>query len=204
MAAMKPDKRDSILEAAAQVFARRGFRKASVDEIARAAGVAKGTVYLAVRSKEELYERAVAREVDAWLGANRLPESADVDPAALLGALLTDEVASAADHPLVATLLTGQVNLALPGREEPLAELRRRARANVLTVLRRGARTGRLRRDLDLEEVAVLLQDLEAATLLFHNHGGEGREDAHFHRWDTAVSALVDGLGAAGQAEPKR
>ncbi|PKN57599.1 MAG: hypothetical protein CVU56_10205 [Deltaproteobacteria bacterium HGW-Deltaproteobacteria-14] len=197
---MEPDKRANILYAAGQVFARRGFKKAPIDEIARVAGVAKGTIYLAVSSKEELYERAVALALEVWLAANHLPASAETDLGPLLGALLTDEVASAADHPLVAALLTGQVAAALPGWEDPIEALRRRARANVLELLRRGARSGRLRRDLDLEEVAVLLQDLEAATLLFHSRG-EALEDAHFHRWDTAVSALVEGLDAARDAE---
>ena len=197
---MEPDKRAHIIAAAGRVFARRGFKKAPIDEIARVAGVAKGTIYLAVSSKEELYERSVALELEIWLEANRLPPSEDIDPAPLLGALLTDEVASAADYPLVAALLIGQVGATLPGWEEAIDALRRRARANVMELLRRGARSGRLRRDLDLEEVAVLLQDLEAATLLFHSHG-EALEDAHFHRWDTAVSALVEGLDAAREVE---
>lgn len=198
---MNSDKRAQILIAAAQVFARQGYKKASIDEIAEEAGVAKGTIYLAVRSKTELYEQAVGLEVEAWLHANRLSERADVPLATLLEAQLTDEVASVVDFPLVTWLLTGEFRRVLPERGESLEALRRRARANLLELLRRGARSGRLRRDLDLEEVAVLLQDLEAATLLFHNHG-DALEDAHFHRWDTTVSALVEGLDASREAAP--
>jgi AcrR family transcriptional regulator len=44
-----------ILEAASKVFGRRGFARATVDEIAEAAGVAKGTVYLYFPSKREIY-----------------------------------------------------------------------------------------------------------------------------------------------------
>jgi len=200
---MDSDKRARILTAAAQVFAHRGFKKAPIDEIARRAGVAKGTIYLAVQSKEELYEQAVGLEVEAWLYDNRLPERDDVPLAPLLNALLADEVASLHDRPLVARLLSGEVTRSLPDREDTVEALRRRARANLLQLLRRGARAGRLRRDLDLEEVAVLLQDLEAATLLFHSQGGDDLlEDAHFHRWDTAVSALLDGLDASREAPP--
>jgi len=50
-----------ILDAAQQVFARRGFASASMDEIAQSAGVAKGTLYLYYRSKQDLY-RASLRE----------------------------------------------------------------------------------------------------------------------------------------------
>jgi TetR/AcrR family fatty acid metabolism transcriptional regulator len=49
-----PDKREAILKAATQVFARNGFFQSQVADIARAAGVAAGTVYLYFRSKDDL------------------------------------------------------------------------------------------------------------------------------------------------------
>jgi len=57
------DKRDAILRAATQVFARRGFFGAQVADIAREAGVAAGTVYLYFHGKDDLlvslFERAM-------------------------------------------------------------------------------------------------------------------------------------------------
>src|SRR5919199_2262443 len=48
------DKRARILDAAVKVFAERGFHSATVAEIARAAGVADGTIYLYFKSKDDL------------------------------------------------------------------------------------------------------------------------------------------------------
>ena len=48
------DKREAILRAATQVFARNGYFNSKVADIARAAGVADGTVYLYFKSKEEI------------------------------------------------------------------------------------------------------------------------------------------------------
>ena len=48
------DKREAILRAATQVFAARGFFQSQVADIARAAGIAAGTVYLYFRSKDDL------------------------------------------------------------------------------------------------------------------------------------------------------
>ena len=48
-----------ILEAARKVFARKGFENATMDEIAEAAGVAKGTVYLYFPSKRDVYLEAL-------------------------------------------------------------------------------------------------------------------------------------------------
>ena len=48
------DKRGAILRAAWQMMCRYGFAKTTVEEIAVQAGIAKGTVYLYFRSKEEI------------------------------------------------------------------------------------------------------------------------------------------------------
>src|SRR2546421_12562691 len=48
-----------ILEAARKVFAKKGFHEATVDDIAEAAGVAKGTVYLYYESKRDVYFAAL-------------------------------------------------------------------------------------------------------------------------------------------------
>lgn len=59
------DKRDRILSAAVRVFAKNGFFATRVSDVAKAAGVADGTIYLYFRSKEEvlvsLFEDRVER-----------------------------------------------------------------------------------------------------------------------------------------------
>jgi AcrR family transcriptional regulator len=49
------DKRDRILDAAQHLFVRYGVKRTSIDEVAREAGIAKGTVYLSFKSKAELF-----------------------------------------------------------------------------------------------------------------------------------------------------
>jgi len=48
------DKRERILNAAVRVFAKNGFYATRVSEVAKAAGVADGTIYLYFASKDEL------------------------------------------------------------------------------------------------------------------------------------------------------
>lgn len=52
-----------ILEAARRVFAKKGFSQATVEDIAEAAEVAKGTVYLYFRSKREIYLAALRQGI---------------------------------------------------------------------------------------------------------------------------------------------
>ena len=49
------DKREKILAAARVLFARFGFKKTSIEEIAREARIGKGTLYLYFSSKEQIY-----------------------------------------------------------------------------------------------------------------------------------------------------
>ena len=48
------EKRDRILRAAVEIFSRKGFFNSKVSEIARAASVADGTIYLYFRNKDDL------------------------------------------------------------------------------------------------------------------------------------------------------
>ena|GEM_PF-168802 len=50
----KTDKRERILRAAVKVFARKGFYATRVSEIAKAAGVADGTIYLYFENKDDV------------------------------------------------------------------------------------------------------------------------------------------------------
>lgn len=54
---------DAILSAARTVFARKGFALGIMDEIAREAGIAKGTIYLYFRSKDEVYKALLEHDM---------------------------------------------------------------------------------------------------------------------------------------------
>ena len=56
--------RDKILTVANKLFSRYGFHKTSMDEIAKIARKAKGSLYYHFASKEELFTEVVAREID--------------------------------------------------------------------------------------------------------------------------------------------
>jgi len=73
-------KRDAILRAAIDVFAGRGYFNAQVADVARAAGVAAGTVYLYFKSKDDLLVSIFDRSMREGLTTSRA-EVADLrDP----------------------------------------------------------------------------------------------------------------------------
>ena len=63
MAETRQERRDGILAAAKALFTRFGYRKTSMDEVARAARVTKPTVYAYFPSKEDLLTEVIRSEV---------------------------------------------------------------------------------------------------------------------------------------------
>src|SRR5690242_16730812 len=61
-ASLDSDKRRQILEGARAVFLAQGFDAASMGEIARTAGVSKGTLYVYFDSKETLFQAIVQEQ----------------------------------------------------------------------------------------------------------------------------------------------
>ena len=76
----RAEKARSILRAAAKVFAQFGYFNAKVSDVARAAGVADGTVYLYFKSKDDLLSSVFSLAMEEFLGRARA-ELADIfDP----------------------------------------------------------------------------------------------------------------------------
>jgi len=72
------DKRERILDAAVRVFAKKGFYATRVSEVAKAAGVADGTIYLYFKSEDELLVSLFEDRVERLLAfmAREVPAAA--------------------------------------------------------------------------------------------------------------------------------
>lgn len=196
---MEQAKHNGILAAAARAFQSFGFKKASIDEIARAAGVAKGTIYLACQSKEDLFYQVLHREIRAW--------AADVakilDPRVPAEELL--ERASRASieyldrHPLVRALLFGEYHALLPAWTERFDHLVAIGRETVVEILRIGQRQGRFRTELDLEETAQILLDLQTAYYILHDRGPD-KVARRERRAKAAFDVVIRGLQVRPEA----
>ena len=87
-----------ILDAAVQVFSKRGYRAAVVDEIAELAGISKPMVYLYLGSKEGLFVACVRRESARLVAAFREAADAGGPPEGRLWAGLAAFFGYVAEH----------------------------------------------------------------------------------------------------------
>ncbi|HXX04928.1 MAG TPA: TetR/AcrR family transcriptional regulator [Xanthobacteraceae bacterium] len=77
-------KRRQIIDGARAVFLSKGFDAASMNDIARAAGVSKGTLYVYFNDKEQLFDAIVAQECEAQAEGIFDLDPADHDVGAVL------------------------------------------------------------------------------------------------------------------------
>ncbi|AWS41697.1 TetR/AcrR family transcriptional regulator [Streptosporangium sp. 'caverna'] len=155
---------DRILNAARELLVSWGYRRITIDEVARRAGVGKGTVYLHFSTKEQLFMTVMTashlRMVELFL------RDLDEDPAALLLSRMARSVYTRAqEDPVVRAIFTGdtdtlgsliQVVSTAPG---DLAEERERAMDEYFELLRE---RGVLRADSSVQDqrhafVAILI-----------------------------------------------
>jgi AcrR family transcriptional regulator len=186
---MEDAKWEQIVATAARAFERFGFRKASMDDIARAAGVAKGTLYLGATSKRDLFYQAVLRDLRLWnaeLGRRIDPRQ----PADRLLVEVSQQALATRDrYPLARDLVLGRFDADLPDWTERLDELRSASLTTLLEILRIGVRQRRFRAGMDVEEAAGALLDLLTTSLMYHSRGPD--PEARLARHGAAVHDLV-------------
>jgi AcrR family transcriptional regulator len=85
----EPGRREAILAAALDEFSARGFAAARLDDVARRAGVAKGTIYLYFRDKEALFQDLVRSIISPLIV--RFESTVEIDlPARVIGERVVD------------------------------------------------------------------------------------------------------------------
>ena len=77
-------RREAILTAALDEFSAQGFAAARMDDVARRAGVAKGTIYLHFRDKEELFLELIRSVLSPFVGTLESTLRADVPVRAII------------------------------------------------------------------------------------------------------------------------
>jgi len=94
---LREQRREAILEAAAEVFAEKGYQRATMREIAARVGIAPGTIYLYFRSKRDLLlaiaDRLIGQAVD-----QALAQAAHLDAEDYIAAILWDRIRFAREN----------------------------------------------------------------------------------------------------------
>ncbi len=135
-------KREAILDVAAGLFARYGFRKTSVADIIRGAGVARATVYKYFSTKEDIFHAVIQREVQDVL--RRVREEVEKESTArdrLRAAVLT-HAAEIRKKVNVYRVTTEALSDVIPRSEKEAHRLLEEALSVYTWILREGVEAG--------------------------------------------------------------
>ncbi|SCL36055.1 transcriptional regulator, TetR family [Micromonospora rhizosphaerae] len=106
----RTDRETKILEVAADMLLRHGYRRVTIDDVAGAAGIGKGTVYLHWKTREELFAAVFAREVRGAIAD--MVTALGADPAvALLHRFAAEFFLAILRRPLLYGMVVGDVQM---------------------------------------------------------------------------------------------
>ena len=114
------EKQDIILEAALDVFSVHGFRGATIDQIAEAAGMSKPNLLYYFPRKEEIHKRLIAEMLEIWLAPLK-DFSADGDPVPEIRSYIRRKLEMSRDFPRQSRLFANEVLQGAPRIIEMLA-----------------------------------------------------------------------------------
>jgi len=180
------EKQDLILEAALDVFSLHGFRGATIDQIAEAAGMSKPNLLYYFASKEEVHRRLLTEMLDLWLAPLRELD-ADGDPIPELRSYIRRKIEMARDFPRESRLFANEMLQGAPHAIDVLEGELRQLVDDKASVLEAWMKQGKLAladaRHLIFSIWATTQHyadfDVQVRAVLGEDRGGEARfEDA--------------------------
>ncbi|MGH9475347.1 MAG: TetR/AcrR family transcriptional regulator [Terriglobales bacterium] len=165
-----------ILDAARKVFGEKGFASATVDMIAAAAGVAKGTLYLYYESKDAIFWAALTSRFREMMERTKRAVAEEADTKAKILAMLRVRFDSfRADEQFVRMFVT-EFGLLCRAKDGPMHELYVEGAELVATVLREGMAAGALR-VLPPMETALALMEMVKGVFTMRFSGVPGLQE---------------------------
>jgi TetR/AcrR family transcriptional regulator len=180
------EKRELILEAALEIFAQHGFRGATIDQIADAAGMSKPNLLYHFKSKDDIHRTLIQRLLDTWLAPLR--EIDDIgDPITELRSYIRRKLEMARDYPRESRLFANEILQGAP-RVLPMLEGELSALVDEkVQVIRGWMRAGKIARTDPYHLIFAIWAttqhyadfDVQVRAVLGPSRDGEGRfEDA--------------------------
>ena len=167
----RPYNLDAILDVAVSVFRERGYDGSTLDDVARAAGITKASIYYHVRSKEELLARGVGRALDALFAVLDEPPAKRGRASARLKYIVHRTIEITIDQlPEVTLLLRVRGNTPV---ERQIMERRREFDHLIARVMRQAQRQGDIRADVEPRLATRLLFGMLNSITEWYRQGGQ-------------------------------
>jgi TetR/AcrR family fatty acid metabolism transcriptional regulator len=189
--------REAITSAAVSVFSKKGFHQASVEEIARRAGVGKGTVYLYFDDKSRLFAAAVAEGIESIIADLRAELESDLPFPQHLERLLKKNVSLYLEYGDLTRIFSNELSSGLERKaRNEIEQVRDRYIDFIAETLAEGHRRGYIR-GIDFRLAAIGMVGMLDSLC---SHQLQNREPGDRERLlQTVIALLSSGLIAKSQ-----
>jgi AcrR family transcriptional regulator len=153
------DRREVILDRAADLFARQGVAATTVREIADAVGILSGSLYHHFASKDDIVDAIVGSFMSDLVARYDEVQRSSQDPADKLKGLVAASLVTVQAHPHATEIYQKDARYLSQSGKAPVAENARLIRRAWIGVLEEGVAAGQIRSDVPVTVIYPLLRD---------------------------------------------
>ena len=170
---IRSTRRDEVVAAAARLFSERGYHGTSIQHLADALGLQKGSIYAHVGSKEDLLLAVVNDGADRFLERGEKALAMEALAVVRLRRLLVSHVETAIEHLEAATVFLNEWRYLSEPKRAEVKTKRDRYEAIVREIIQDGIDRGEFRGDVNVRFAARLVLSAGNWTYAWFRPGGE-------------------------------
>ena len=189
-------RRNQILDAAARVFAEKGFHRATTKEIAKTAGVSEGTIYNYFANKADLLIGIMTRLAKLEVLSEELAEALQSDPRDFFVAIFRDRVGRIAQNQETLQAILPEIFVNPELRERFYQQYVRRIAELIEQYIRAQIEQGRIR-PVNVPLAVRAVQSIFAGLLLLRILGDETIQSQWDDLPEVLATLIFDGLSPA-------
>lgn len=193
-----PDRFQEIVDAAAQIILTKGYSATSIQDIADAVGILKGSLYHYVRSKEDFLYRIIKDVYDEALADIADVAALDIPPLERLAAFVRAHVTFAADHLTAYTIQVREFDRLSDERREEIREGGESYVEVLQKILEDGQESGDVDKSFNPRLIAVVLTGLLNSLTRWYRPGGSRTPD---QLADVYISLILPAVATDRAAE---
>ena len=188
----REDKLPKIYEAALKVFAQYGYKRTRVEDVAAELGMTKGNLYLYVKNKRDLYEKAVAFGLLRWQSMVS-KAIADIDDVVEQFIVMCKKSFTylSRDVALRTILINDPSIFPLSRREDPFYEINRASIGLIRNILVKGIEQGKFR-EVDVDHISELLFSIYVMFIIKTYVKSEGKSTQKM--FEQGIDIVLQGL----------
>ncbi len=179
-------RRQELIDAAAKIFQDKGYEAASIQDVADALGILKGSVYYYIDSKEDLLFAAIQEVHESALANMEKIRELDEPPLTLIRLFIESHVKHVSDNLVKATVFFHDFRSLDPKRHEYIVSERDSYDAFLRELIMRGQAEGSICKDVDPKLATLAILGMMNWTYQWYRVGGSmdsatiGRQFADF------------------------